>query len=273
MNINKELGVALENVKKEAPLIHCITNYVTANDCANVILALGGHPTMASAIEEVEEMASKASALVLNLGMLDSKKIESMIKAGISANKSNVPVILDPVGVGATKFRKEAVFRLIQNVKFSVIRGNIAEIKTLCGLEVNSKGVDSEEKIDNQDIKELAKYLAKKLDTVVVITGVIDYVSDGKRVFSIKNGDEMLTKITGAGCMTTSLIGTYLGGKNSPLISAIAGVATMGISGEMAKNKLINGDGSGTFRVKIIDDIYNFSTLDFEKWGQCNEEN
>ena len=271
MNIIEESKEALRSLRKVEPLTHCITNYITANDCANAILAIGGSPTMADAVEEVEEMAAKANALVINLGSITKQSLEAMIKAGKSANKNKVPIVFDPVGVGATNFRKESAFKLLENVKFSVIRGNMAEIKTLSGLASNTKGVDSSEDVGKEDSKLIAKNLARKLNTVVAITGVTDYISDGERVITIDNGCKMLRMVTGTGCMTTALVGTFLGGEASPLACAVAAVATMGIAGEISKAKLSGNEGSGTFRVGIIDAIYNMKEEDFEKVGKISE--
>ena len=270
-NIKEEVKVALSNVRKAKPLVHCITNYITANDCANVILALGGSPTMADAIEEVEEMATQASAVVINLGTIANGVVDVMIKAGKAANKSGVPIVFDPVGVGATTFRKESAFRLLNEVKFSVVRGNMAEIKILSGLEANSKGVDSAEEVNFNDAKEIARNLVRKLNTVVAITGVVDYISDGERVVVIENGNEMLTRVTGTGCMTTALVGTYLGGNSNYLAAATAAVATMGLAGDIALDKLKAGEGSGSFRVNIIDGVYNLDGEIFEERGKISE--
>jgi len=270
-NIIKEVQESLNNLKSVKPLVHCITNYITANDCANAILAIGGSPAMADATEEVEEMASQAQALVLNLGTIANELVDVMVKAGKAANKSGVPVIFDPVGVGATNYRKKSSFRLLEEVKFSVIRGNMAEIKVLCGMEANSKGVDSVEDVKEDEAFDIAKRLAKKLNTVVAITGVVDYISDGERVITIRNGNEMLTRVTGTGCMTTALIGAYLGGGSSPLSCAVAGVSTMGIVGEIAFENLKGNEGSGSYRVSLIDGMYNLKEEDFNKIGKINE--
>jgi len=270
--IIKEVQESLTNLKRVKPLVHCITNYVTVNDCANVILSIGGSPAMAEAIEEVEEMATQAQALVLNIGTISNELVDSMVKAGKAANKAGVPVIFDPVGVGATNYRKKSTFRLLEEVKFSVIRGNMAEIKVLCGMEANSKGVDSVEDVKEEAAKDIAKKLARKLKTVVAITGVIDYISDGERVITIRNGNEMLTRVTGTGCMTTALIGAYLGGGSSPLSCAVAGVSTMGMVGEVAFENLKKNGGSGSFRVSLIDGIYNLKKADFKERGKINEE-
>lgn len=270
MEIYKEFEQILDNVREKKPLVHHITNYVTVNDCANIVLALGGSPVMADAVEEVSDMVSIASALVINMGTLNHFTVESMIKAGKKANEIGVPVIFDPVGVGATPFRKETALKLINEIKFSVIRGNAAEIKILGGMDAESKGVDSEE-ASSGSIKNVARDLANKLNTVVAITGVTDYISDGKRVISLDNGVRMLRNVTGTGCMTTSLIGTYCGAADNYFYAAVLGILTMSIAGEIAFERLSDGDGSGSFRVKIIDAVSNLKGEEFQKRGNMNE--
>ena len=269
MEINEKVIRILSELRKKKPLIHCITNNVTVNDCANITLAIGGSPAMADGIEEVEDMVKIASALVINIGTLNSVTVESMLLAGKKANKVGVPVVLDPVAVGATPYRKEVALRLIKEIKFAVIRGNMAEIKVLSGKDSLSKGVDSEE--SSEGGKEVAKDLAKKLKTVIAITGAVDYISDGDRVVAIENGHEMLTKVTGTGCMSTCLIASYAGATNDYFTAAIAGIMTMGISGEKAHEKLTSTQGSGSFKVLLVDNVCNFSSEDIIKRGKANE--
>lgn len=274
MNNGEDKGKFKElicSLRAKKPLVHHITNYVTTNDCANIVLAIGASPVMADAIEEVEDMVSIASALVLNIGTLNSAKVESMLKAGKRANELGVPVILDPVGVGATPYRKETALKLLSEIKLSVIRGNLAEIKTLSGMSALSKGVDSEEGT-SEDAKTVAKELASKLGTVIVISGAIDYVSDGAKVISIRNGQKMLTDVTGTGCMSTSLIGAFCGVTKDYLYGAAAGIMTMGIAGEIAFERLGDKDGNGSFRTYIMDAIYNFSDKDITERGKYEEE-
>ena len=269
--IIKDITKAFNEVKEKKPLVHCITNYITANDCANVLLAMGASPTMADSIYEVEDVVRQASALVLNLGTLGDNSIKSMIKAGILANKIGVPIVLDPVGAASISHRKEAAFELLNNVKVNVIRGNMSEIKSLCGLRGIAKGVDSNETINIEDSKKIAKLLSKKIGAVVTITGVIDYISDGERVVSVENGNKMLTMVTGTGCMTTSLIGAYLGSGNNDMLSAVSGVISMGIAGETAFENLKENEGSGSYRMRIIDGISRMTEEDFIKRGKINE--
>ena len=278
MEINKKIVELLNNVKEKNPLVHHITNYVTVNDCANITLAIGGSPVMAEDINEVCEMVSLASSLVLNIGTLNSISIESMLAAGKRANELNIPVILDPVGAGATSYRTETAKRIISEVKLAVIRGNLSEIKTLYGIETKTKGVDACENIsvngnEFSDEKEMAMAFANKLNTVVAITGAVDLITDGKTLYSVENGHKIMSKVTGTGCMCTSLIGSYLGAGDSNLLGALAGVVSMGIAGEVAYEGLDkNHDGTGTLKVKILDAIYNLSKTEIVKRSKINEE-
>lgn len=272
MEINKKIENLLYSIKKEGPLVHHITNYVTVNDCANIVLALGGSPVMADAKEEVADMVSIASSLVINIGTLNHTTVESMIIAGKKANELGIPVILDPVGAGATPYRKETALKLINVVNFSVIKGNLAEIKVLSGMKAASKGVDSYE-ISTDNAKEVAKNLAKKLKTVIAVTGKTDYISDGLSTIEIQNGHEILKNITGTGCMTASLIGTFAGVAKDYLMAATAGVMTMGIAGEIAHEKISKSNlGSGSFRVNLIDSVFNLTYEDFLKRGKAYDK-
>jgi hydroxyethylthiazole kinase len=278
MEINKKIAEALKSVRERNPLVHHITNYVTVNDCANITLALGGSPVMADDINEVCDMVSLASAFVINIGTLNSRTVEAMIEGGKRANKLNIPVILDPVGAGATSYRTEVAKKIIDEVKLAVVRGNLSEIKTLYGIKVQTKGVDSGEIIDdNADeftiAKEIAKDFAKKLGTVVAITGAVDIITDGSKVYTAHNGHKIMAKITGTGCMCTSLIGSYLGSVDDKLVAALAGITSMSIAGEVAYDNLDKTkEGTGTLKSKIIDAIYNLDAKTIIERGKINEE-
>jgi len=277
MEINKKIIKLLKDLKEKTPLVHHITNYVTVNDCANITLAIGGSPVMADDINEVRAMVSLASSLVINIGTLNSRTVESMIEAGKMANKLNIPVILDPVGAGATTYRTETCKRIISEVKLAVIRGNLSEIKTVYGIESKTKGVDSSEMISvNSDEfskeKEMAKALANKLDTVIAITGEVDLITDGKILYCVENGHKIMSKVTGTGCMCTSIIGSYLGAGDNNLIATLAGIVSMGIAGETAFESLDkDSEGIGTFKVKMIDAIYNLSEAKMNKRSKIYE--
>ena len=278
MEINKKIIELLKDVKEKNPLVHHITNYVTVNDCANITLAIGGSPVMADDIEEVSDMVSLASTLVINIGTLNSRSVESMLAAGKRANELKIPVILDPVGAGATPYRTQTAKRIINEVKLAVIRGNLSEIKILYGIEAKIKGVDAceSDSADNNErakAKKMAKVLANKFNNVVAITGAVDLITDGKTLYTVENGHKIMSKVTGTGCMCTSLIGSYLGAGDNKLIATLAGVVSMGIAGEIAYEGLDKSkDGTGTLKVKILDAIYNLSEVDIIKRSKINEE-
>lgn len=257
MEIKQKAAANLLALKEKRPLVHHITNYVTVNDCANIVLAIGGSPVMADDLREVEEMVGLASALVLNIGTLNSRTVESMLAAGKQAKILGIPVILDPVGVGATNLRTRTAHDLIQEVQPEVIRGNMSEIKLLAGREVAIKGVDSA--ADEQDGVAIAKQLASAWNCVIAITGKTDIVSDGQNVCLLDNGHPILADVTGTGCMTTSLIGAYCGANRDCFTAAIAGIVSMGLAGEMAYASLRADEGIGTFRARLFDKIYRLS--------------
>lgn len=272
-----KISRALQSVRKTKPLVHHITNYVTANDCANITLAIGASPVMADDICEVRDMVALANSLVINLGTLNSRTVESIMTAGKRANELSIPVVLDPVGAGATPYRTKIAREIMNEIKIAVVRGNLSEIKALYGINVKTKGVDSSEEFSadkavSSDIKKVAQDFANQFHTIVAITGKIDLITDGKRVKLIKNGHEMLSRITGTGCMCTSLIGSYIGAENDYFHGAIAGVATMGIAGEIGYSKLDKNEGPGRLKVKILDTIYHLSEEDILKWGKIYEE-
>ena len=245
---------ALANVRQQKPLVHHITNYVTVNDCANICLAIGGSPIMADDINEVKDIAAISSSLVLNMGTLNERTVLSMVAAGIKANEMNIPVVFDPVGAGASTFRNETALMLLDKIKFSIIRGNLSEIRFLLENHSKTKGVDvSAEDLDS-DATTIVKECAKKLGCVIACTGKVDVISDGENTIFIKNGTEMLSDVTGTGCMCTTLVGAFCGANSDMLISATAGVLGMAIAGEIAREKA--GEiGLGSFRVEIINAI------------------
>ncbi|MDY4721232.1 MAG: hydroxyethylthiazole kinase [Clostridium paraputrificum] len=276
MDIKTYIGNLLENVRERAPLVHHITNYVTVNDCANITLSIGASPVMADDINEVEAMTSIASSLVINIGTLNSRTVECMIKAGKKANEVGIPVILDPVGAGATPYRTKVAKTIMDNIELAVIRGNLSEIKTLYGINTKTKGVDSLYDTSIKDELEkgklLAKDFSKRVGSIIAITGAVDIVTDGKMIYTVENGHKIMSKITGTGCMCSSLIGSYLGTNEDNLLAALSGVVSMGISGELAYESLKEGEGTGTFKVKLMDNIYNLSKKVIEKRGKINEE-
>lgn len=245
MSFTEQAAHILSDMRRKCPLVHCITNYVTAGDTANMLLAAGASPIMADDPAETAEVSAAADALVLNMGTLSESRLSAMLRAGKSANKKGIPVVLDPVGVGMTNFRKEAARRIFADVKISVIRGNPAEISTLAGNnDIREHGVDCS---DGTNIS-IAAETAKKLGTVCAVTGKNDIITNGARVIILRNGSEKLRRITGAGCMTTALCAAF-SAVAEPLYGAAAGTAFMGICGELSENS----GGMGAFRAGLFD--------------------
>ena len=243
----------LRRVRERKPLVHSITNYVVMNYTANALLACGASPVMAHAAEEVEEMVSLAGALVLNIGTLSPPWIEAMLKAGRRANALHVPVILDPVGAGATRLRTDSARRLIQGLSIRVIRGNASEILSLGGEKSGSrtKGVDSVHTVDQA--AETAMALAKELKTTLAITGAVDLITDGERVYRVMNGHEMMGRVTGTGCTATVIIGAFLAVDPNPLEAAATGLSYFGLAGEKAAAKTLS---PGSFQIALLDALY-----------------
>jgi hydroxyethylthiazole kinase len=250
----------LGNVNSNVPLVHAITNYVTVNDCANIILASGGSPIMADDIAEAGEITSICSALIINIGTLNERTIKSMITAGKKANELKVPVILDPVGAGASALRNETIFTLLKEVNFAVIRGNISEIKFIASGSSNAQGVDASATdavtADSLDsVVALAQELSKTTGAVIAITGETDIVADSEKAYIIKNGHPMMSRVTGTGCMLTAVIGNFVGANKAHVLEATAtAVTAMGLCGELAYQRLCELDGgTNTFRMLLID--------------------
>ncbi|AIE59919.1 Hydroxyethylthiazole kinase [Bacillus methanolicus MGA3] len=227
-----------------------------ANFTANGLLALGASPVMAYAHEEVADMAKIASALVLNMGTLDDKVVESIIIAGKSANENNVPVVFDPVGAGATPYRTESARRILQEVKVDVLRGNAAEIANVIGKEWSIKGVDSGE--GKGDIVALAQQAAKELDCIVVITGKKDVITNGEKTYIVENGHPILTKVTGTGCLLSSVIGTFLAASEDPIYASAEALAFYGVAAELAAAKTAE-QGPGSFQIEFLNQLANVS--------------
>lgn len=252
VNTSAEL---LGQLRKKKPLIHNITNYVTVNDCANIILAIGGSPIMADDIGEAADITEISSALVLNIGTLNKRTVESMLAAGKRANELGIPVVFDPVGAGASALRNEITQLIISEVKLGVIRGNMSEMAFVAGIHSNTKGVDAaEEDISSGDARKIALAVARKLDCVAAITGAIDIISDGKRIAAVSNGHRLLSSVTGTGCMTTALVGAFCGAGKDNFVAAAAGIAAMGVAGEIAYEKA-GERGTGSFHIAIIDAV------------------
>ena len=260
-----------ENVRETCPLIHNITNYVTVNDCANIVLACGASPIMADDKVEVEEITSVCSGLNINIGTLNSRTIDSMLIAGKRANELGHPVVLDPVGAGASKLRTDTAMKLLNDVKFTVIRGNISEIKTLASGSGTTKGVDADvaDKVTEENLEEVVaftKAFAGKTGAVIAITGAIDIVADDKKAYCIRNGHPMMSSITGAGCQLSAMTAAFVtANPENPLEAAAAAVSAMGLAGEIAYKRLSPMDGNSSYRNYIIDAIYRMTPEELEK--------
>jgi len=242
-------GETLRALRERKPLVHQITNYVVMNETANATLALGALPVMAHAREEVEEMTRLAGALVINIGTLSPHWVEAMLTAGRAANASGVPVVLDPVGAGATTYRTETAKRILGDVEVTVLRGNAGEVATLVGVEAEVRGVESMGV--GRETSELARAAARNLGLVASVTGAVDHVSDGKRVLAVANGHELLGAVTGTGCMASAITGCLVAvKKDAPLEAAAEALAAFGVAGEDAAR---DAKGPGSFHVNLYD--------------------
>ncbi len=265
-----DLIYPLRAVREKAPLVQCITNFVTVNDCANILLAAGASPSMAHDAREVEEAVCRAKALVCNLGAIAD--VEAMILAGRQANRLGIPVILDPVAAGGTQFRRDAVRILLQEVRFSVIRGNASEIRFLAGIQTAGSGVDVsfQDAVTEDNLTqavELVQEFACKTGSTIALSGILDIVSDGKRTMVLRNGCATMARITGSGCMLTALIGGFCGAIGADcFVAACSAMGAMGVAGELAEaRRLKNGTGNATFRNDLIDAVFNLTEEEFRK--------
>jgi hydroxyethylthiazole kinase len=242
-------GSTLRTLRERKPLVHQITNYVVMNETANATLALGALPVMAHARDEVEEMVALAGALVINIGTLSPPWVEAMLLAGKAANDRGVPVVLDPVGAGATTYRTDTAGKILESVSVAVLRGNAGEVATLVGIDAEVRGVES---IDSgADPGELARRAASALGGVAAVTGPVDHVSDGMRTIAVANGHELLASVTGTGCMSSAVTGCFLAVKrDAPLEAAAEALVAFGVAGEDAA---LGAKGPGTFHVNLYD--------------------
>lgn len=275
----KDISNYIELLRKSSPLIHCITNYVTINDCANAVLAIGASPAMANEAPEIREFVELAGACVINMGTLLDNQIEAMKEAAIHTKETNTPLVIDPIALGVSKLRNDTTMELIKLSNPSIIRGNMSEIKALANLydvydiKSKAKGVDvSDEDIISQnnleDNVELVSQLAKKLNTVINVSGPTDIISDSTNTYLIDNGEAIMSRITGSGCMLTSILGAFCSVTN-PLDAAITGSLAMAISGQLAyKKTLYNREGSGSFRTYLIDELYNMNDEKLLKYSK-----
>ena len=265
------LKECIDNLRKKAPLIHNITNYVTVNDVANIILACGASPIMADEIEEVEEITSICNGLNINIGTLNARTIPAMMAAGKKAQELNHVILLDPVGAGASTLRTNTALKLMEQIKFTVIRGNMSEIKALHQQGGDSRGVDvcEADKVTEDTLQETARFLqqfSRLHGCIVAVTGAIDLVTDGEQVYALRNGRPEMGQITGTGCQLSGLMTAYLAANpEKPLEAAVTAVAAMGVAGEAAFVHMKEYEGNSTYRNRIIDAICHMDGKTLEK--------
>lgn len=252
--INTKIAEALSRIREQKPLLHHITNFVVMNDTANMTLHVGALPVMAHAPEEVAEMTGMAGALVLNPGTLTLAWVESMLIAGRKANELGIPIVLDPVGAGATRLRTETSLRLLKELQIAVVRGNAGEIGALSGAGGAVKGVESVEGVS--DPVAVARTMACERETVVAITGKRDFISDGERTLGVDNGHTWLKTNTGTGCMATTMIAAFAAVERDYLLAAAGGLACFGLAAELAAER---AHGPASFKVALFDQIYNLT--------------
>lgn len=262
----QQITDALHKVWEKAPLVHNITNYVVMNNTANALLSIGASPVMAHAINEVEDMVGIASALVINMGTLSEPWVKAMVLAGKKANEIGVPVIFDPVGVGATPYRSEVAQQIITACKPNIIRGNASEIIALFASNSQTKGVDST--VSSNAALDAAKAVAKIVNCVVVISGETDFITNGERVISLQNGNPIMARVTGLGCTATALTGAFAGVEKDLMLAATSAMAVMGVAGEMAFEI---SKGPGSMQANFIDQLYTLSAADMEQRLKMNE--
>ncbi len=264
--IQQQAARNLTKLRETRPLIHNITNFVVMNFTANILLAAGASPVMAHAENEVEEMVGFAKALVLNIGTLTDDWVDAMVKAGKKATSLGVPIILDPVGAGATALRTNAAKRILSETKVSVVRGNASEILALAGAQTNTKGVDAADSVDQATVQAIR--LATELGVPVAITGPQDLITDGKRVIRVNNGHALMSCITGTGCGATAIIGAFSGVDPDPVSAAATALAYYGLAGQRAA---VDANGPGSFMIRFLDALYNLTPEELERDAQISE--
>lgn len=271
------LKTALENVRNTTPLVHCITNYVTVNDCANALLACGGSPIMSDEPQDVSDITTICGGLVLNIGTLNMRTIDGMQLAGTVATRLGHPILLDPVGAGASALRTQTAAMLLDSCNIGIIRANMSEVKALVGASATTRGVDvnPEDVVTPENLKTCAGYareLAEKTGAIVAITGAIDIVADSERAFAIYNGTPIMGRITGAGCMLSCTTAAYaVANPDNMLEAVVAALAGHGICGEIAAERMVPADGNGTFRTYFLDALYNLDGETLESRAKVEE--
>ena len=259
------LAGLLDAVRSQRPLVHHITNSVTVNDCANITICAGAAPVMADAPEEVAEMVTAASALVLNIGTLSQGQVDAMLIAGRRANTLGIPLILDPVGVGATRFRTETAWRLLDSLEITVLKGNAGEIGVLAGTGGSVRGVDSGGAPD--DPIETVRECARSIGAVVAMTGAVDVIADQKRVFLVENGDPMMDRLSGTGCMAASVTGAFAAVGDDHAVSTAAALAAFGLAGERGAR---GARGPYSFRTALFDEFARLTPDDLARHARID---
>jgi hydroxyethylthiazole kinase len=267
INFSKRAAQNLATVKTKKPLIHNITNFVAMNYTANALLAMGASPVMAHAQKEVEEIVSRAGALVLNIGTLSENWIGSMLNAGQKASQQNTPIVLDPVGSGATKLRTNTAKKIIDEIRISVIRGNASEILSLRHENSQPRGVEAVHAVE--EAAQTAKILAPELKTTLAITGPVDLVTDGNRVIRVANGHPLMGYVTGTGCIASAAIGAFMSVDDDPVIAAATALAFIGLAGETAGQK---AEAPGSFMIQTLDALYKITPDELERSCKIEEE-
>lgn len=272
-----DLASCMANVRAACPLVHCITNYVTVNDCANVLLGCGGSPIMSDEPDDVAEITSICGGLVLNIGTLNQRSIAGMRAAGARAAELGHPIVVDPVGAGASSLRTRTACELIDTLPVTVVRGNMSEVKAVAGAASATRGVDvnPDDAVTEANLAQsagFARELAARLDSVVAITGAIDIVADAERAVAIRNGVPMMGKITGAGCMLSAITGAYVtANPNDVLTATVAAIAGEGLAGQVAARRMGELDGNGSFRTYLLDAICTMSAEQLEAGALIEE--
>lgn len=252
-DLNAHTVSCLETIKVKSPLVHNITNFVAMNSSANILLAMGASPVMAHCTDEVRDMAAMAGALILNIGTLQEDWVEAMILAGKTANESGIPVILDPVGAGATGFRTRSAQRILDQCRVSVLRGNVSEIMALTDDSIKTRGVDSSLSRSDETVTK-AMGLAQRYNLVVAMSGADDCITDGKRIFNISNGHPLMCKVTGMGCGLSAVVGAFCAvAPGDPGLAAAAAFGFYGVCGELAAR---TSDKPGSFFTSFLDCLY-----------------
>lgn len=271
------LKKALDNVRATTPLVHNITNYVTVNDCANALLAIGASPIMSDEPADVEDIQTICGGLVLNIGTLNERTIAGMFAAGERAGVLGHPIVLDPVGAGASALRTQTAGNLLDKLDMSVVRGNMSEVKALAGAAAATRGVDANpnDAVTEENLAESAAFvrvLAAKTNAIVAVTGAIDVVADAERAFAVRNGTPLMGRITGAGCMLSCLVAAFVAANpDAPLEATTAAVTAMGLAGQTAQNRMGGFDGNGSFRTYVLDALYRMDGEALEAGAQVEE--